>query len=104
MVTSEILASSYQTAIAQNSARAEDTAKEEKVAKEEPKTSEQPKKVESDVVSITRENMRAVEFSLSSFMEAIEKLNSVKDYLNTNPAGAVSLQGNIAAEAAALLL
>ncbi|HPG31546.1 MAG TPA: hypothetical protein PLQ81_12230 [bacterium] len=57
-----------------------------------------------DVLSITRENQKAVEFSLSSFMEAIQKLNEVKDGLQTNPEAALNAQGNITPDIASALL
>ncbi len=99
MVTSQILAASHLNPVTLNSAR-----KEESSTNEQTVLSSATNANEQDILSIARENKRAVEFSLSSFMEAVEKLNSVKDYLYTNPDYALSLQGNIAADSASLLL
>ncbi|MBP7651989.1 hypothetical protein KA977_01110 [Candidatus Dependentiae bacterium] len=57
-----------------------------------------------DVLSITRENQKAVEFSLSSLIEAIQTLNEVKDGFQANPEAALTAQGNITPGIASALL
>ena len=57
-----------------------------------------------DVLSITRENQKAVQLTLETFNEAIDKLNDVKSNLFEDPSKALSTQGNIIPETASMLI
>ena len=57
----------------------------------------------NDILSITRENQKAVQLTLETFNEAIDKLNDVKFNLFNDPNKALSTQGNIMPETASML-
>jgi len=59
---------------------------------------------EEDILNITRENKKAVITSLAGLLEAIEKLNSLKSEILSNPQTALAAQGNISADSVASLL
>ena len=61
-------------------------------------------KLSEDILSITRENQKAVKFTLEGLMDAIRKLNELKSDLCQNPAIALSAQGNISYESVTALL
>ncbi len=60
--------------------------------------------VSEDILSITRENQKAINFSLSGLMDAIKKLNEMKSSLSLNPGVALSMQGNISYDSIQRLL
>jgi hypothetical protein len=76
--------------------------REDRVQKESVKPDKQ--ELSEDMLSIARENQKAVDISLESFNQAIEKLNQVKSDINEDPLTALSAQGNIVPESITTLL
>lgn len=78
--------------------------KEKNLSEETVSQNSENELLSDDILSITRENQKAVKFTLEGFMDAIRKLNELKTDLSQNPTAALNAQGNISYESVNALL